>query len=98
VFVKDVVQSNIKAATNSDATTVYNVANGFSITIKELCELIIETTASNSSIQLAAPRPGDIKHSLASIDRTKKDLDFRPEYDLREGLKQTIEYFMEIFG
>jgi UDP-glucose 4-epimerase len=98
VFVKDVVQANIKAAINPDASGVYNVANGFSITIKELCELIIETTASSSSIQLASARPGDIKHSLASIDYTKKELDFKPEYDLKEGLKQTIKYFMEIFG
>jgi UDP-glucose 4-epimerase len=97
VFVKDVVQANIKAATNLHVTAIYNVANGYAITIKELCELIIETTASSSSIQFADPRPGDIKHSLASIDQTKKELDYNPEYDLKKGLKQTIEYFMELF-
>ena len=97
VYVKDVVQANVKAALNPQATSVYNVANGFSITIKELCELIIDTTGSRSTIQFADPRPGDIKHSLASIEQTKKALDFNPQYDLREGLKQTIEYFMELF-
>jgi len=97
VFVKDVVQANIKAATNLRVTGVYNIANGFSITIKELCELIIETTGSESTIKYADPRPGDIKHSLASIELSKKELDFNPQYDLREGLKQTIEYFMELF-
>jgi len=97
VFVKDVVQANIRAATNRQATAVYNVANGFSITIKELCELIIETTGSNSTIRFAEPRPGDIKHSLASIEHTRKELDFNPRFDLKEGLKQTIEYFMELF-
>ena len=97
IFVKDVVQANIKAATTPEATGVYNVANGHSITIKELCELIIETTGSSSSIKFTEPRPGDIKHSLAFIDQTKKELNFTPEYDLKVGLKQTIEYFMEIF-
>lgn len=97
VFVKDVVQANIKAATNTAACSVYNVANGFAISIKELCELIIETTGSSSSIQFADPRPGDIKHSLASITGTRQVLGFEAQYDLKTGLKQTIEYFMELF-
>lgn len=97
IFVKDVVQANIKAAKNNLANGIYNVANGHSITIKELCELIIETTGSTSDIVFTNPRKGDIKHSLASIDHTRNELGFTPEYNLKAGLKQTIEYFMEIF-
>ncbi len=98
VFVKDVVQANILAATNPGAKDVYNVANGHSITIKELCDLIIETTESNSKIIFADPRPGDIKHSLASVDLTKKELDYDPKFDLVNGMRETIKYFMQLFG
>jgi UDP-glucose 4-epimerase len=98
VFVKDVVQANILAATQPNATGVYNVANGHSITIKELCELIIETTESKSTIVFADPRTGDIKHSLASVELTRKELDFNPEYDLIQGMRETIKYFMQLFG
>lgn len=97
VFVKDVVQANVKAALNDNANGVYNVANGHSITIRQLCELIIKTTGSRSSIKFSEPRAGDIKHSLADVSLTKKDMDFTPQYDLVEGLKQTIQYFMEFF-
>jgi UDP-glucose 4-epimerase len=96
VFVKDVVQANVLAATKPEALSVYNVANGFSITIKDLCELIIDTTGSKSKIVFADPRPGDIKHSLASIEQTKKELNYEPGYDLRKGLLETIEYFVEL--
>ena len=44
------------------------------------------------------PRPGDIKHSLASIEETKQDLGYEPKYDLIEGLKETIQYFMKLFS
>ncbi len=97
VFVKDVVQANVKAATTPEANDVYNVARGSSITIRELCELIIETTGSSSTIRHEAERPGDIKHSLASVQRGREALKFEPQYDLIEGLKQTIHYFMDIF-
>jgi len=98
VFVKDVVQANILAATKPDAKGVYNVANGHSITIKELCQLIIETTESKSTIKFADPRPGDIKHSLASVESTKKHLGFEPKFDLVNGLRETIKYFMTVFA
>ena len=97
VFVKDVVQANILAATKPNAVSMYNVANGYAITIKDLCELIIETIGSKSKIVFADPRPGDIKHSLASVTQTKEALGYEPKYDLHNGLKQTIEYFMELF-
>lgn len=97
VFVKDVVQANVLAATTPQATGIYNVANGSSITIKELTELIVETTGSSSRIVHADPRPGDVKHSLASIAETKKELGYTPKYDLVSGLKETIHYFMDLF-
>lgn len=97
VFVKDVVQANVLAAKQNEATKSYNVANGHAISITELCNLIIETTNSKSKIVYNPPRSGDIKHSLASIELSKKELGYVPKYDLKDGLKETITYFMEIF-
>ncbi len=96
VFVKDVVQANIQAAT-SGTHGVFNVANGYAISIHELCKLIIETTGSSSRIVFADERPGDIKHSLADISKTREILGFTPQYDLIKGLKQTIDYFARLF-
>ncbi len=97
VYVKDVVRANVLAAENADARSVYNVACGSAITIKELAELIIETTKSNSRIRFAPPRPGDIRHSLADISETEHALSYRPQFDLVEGLRETIQYFMKLF-
>lgn len=98
VFVKDVVEANVLAAVNHDVSGVYNVANGHSITIRELAELIINETDSSSKIRFEKERPGDIKHSLASIEDTKNILKFNPKFDLISGLKETIHYFVDIFG
>ena len=98
IFIDDVVQVNIKAATSTSVTGVYNVANGKSVTIKQLAELIIKETNSTSKIIYKEERPGDIKYSLASIEETKEKLDFHPKCDLIDGLKSTINYFKEIFS
>ena len=97
VFVKDVAHANFLAATMPDATGVYNVARGESISIGEIAKLVISQTDSRSQLEFAPERPGDIKHSLASIDETRNDLGFEPRYNLIDGLKQTIDYFVRIF-
>jgi UDP-glucose 4-epimerase len=97
VFVKDVVNANVAAATKPEAHGVYNVANGSAITIKELAELIIRETSSQSRIVFEEERPGDIKHSLASIKDTVEGLGFKPGFNLMDGLKETISYFVHEF-
>ncbi len=96
VYVKDVVQANVLAATGG-ASGRFNVANGYAISIRELCSLIIRTTHSKSKIVFADERPGDIKHSLAAVEETKKVLGFEPRFDLIEGLTETIRYFAGLF-
>jgi len=93
IFVKDVVSANILAATNEKVNGVFNVASGKAITINEIADIVITELQSRSKIIYEKERPGDIKYSLASIKETEEQLNFHPEYDLMEGLKETIKYF-----
>lgn len=92
IYVKDVVSANVLAATNPDTTEVFNVASGHTTTIMELARLIISETGSKSRIVHENERPGDIKHSLASIERTKHVLKVEPRFTLLDGLRRTIEF------
>ena len=93
IFVKDVVQANILAATNEKVNGVFNVANEKTITINELAKKIIEIAGSKSKIIYSEERPGDIKHSLASIKETREWLSFNPKHDLETALRETVEFF-----
>jgi UDP-glucose 4-epimerase len=93
VYVKDVVAANVLAATTENVSGVFNVANENAISINDLAKLIIKTTNSQSKIIYEQERPGDIKHSLASIKETKEKLNFQPSFDLTSSLETTIKYF-----
>jgi len=97
IFVKDVVKANLLAATNKEASGVFNVANGSAISINEIVNLIIKITNSKSTVVYQKNRPGDIKDSLASISDTKEQLKFNPQINLKEGLEETIKYFRNYF-
>ena len=97
IFVKDVVAANVLAATTENVNGTFNVACGSAISINQLVNLVLELTNSKSKIRYEKERAGDIKHSLASIEETKLKLNFQPKHDLHEGLKETINYFIQLF-
>jgi UDP-glucose 4-epimerase len=92
IYVRDVVAANAFFALKSQATGVFNVACGRQITITDLALTIRNLTKSSSTIDYGAERPGDVKHSIASVDKIQAS-GFRPVCDLAEGLRATIEFF-----
>ena len=94
IFVKDIVAANVFFATQSKAAGVFNVAYGQCLTIKELAASICQLTGSHSEIIHAAERPGDVRHSLASVDKLLA-AGFVPSASFPSGLQATIKYFIE---
>ncbi len=92
IYVKDIVAANVHLATHPTATGVFNVAYGRTITIKELAQTICGLTGSHSEIKYTSARAGDVKHSLAAIDRLRAT-GFTPEGNFGDGLAATIQFF-----
>lgn len=93
VYISDVVEANILAA-ESNASGVYNIGQGKSITINELAKLIIKLVGTDVKPVYQQPRDGDVRHSLADISKAKT-FGYEPEYGLEEGLKETIGSYRE---
>jgi len=92
IFVKDIVAANVYLATNEEFSGIHNIAYGGSVTINEIAEKIIELTNSNSKIEHGPTRAGDVKHSLADIEKLQAT-GFKPVSNFQQGLAKTIEFF-----
>ena len=91
IYVKDIVAANVFMAMN-DFTGVYNIAYGKRITINDLVKLIKNVTNSDSEIVHLPERAGDVKHSMAAVDKLNTT-GFKPGYDFDSGMKATVEFF-----
>lgn len=91
IYVKDIVAANVFMAQNP-FTGVYNIAYGGRITINKLVETIKDITKSNSKVLHLPERAGDVKHSMAAVDKLNAT-GFKPQNDFASGLAGTIEYF-----
>ncbi|WP_370088936.1 SDR family oxidoreductase [Ekhidna sp.] len=94
-FVKNVVQANIKAleASADKFNGVYNVACGDRTTLNELVDYINEIVGVDIKPLYKKEREGDIKHSLADISKAREMLSYDPEYSIKKGLKDTIDWY-----
>jgi UDP-N-acetylglucosamine/UDP-N-acetyl-alpha-D-glucosaminouronate 4-epimerase len=90
-FIANVVQANL-AACRAQAPALggaYNIACGERISLNELVGILAGFAGRSVTSEYGAHRPGDIKHSLAGIEKAKSLLGFRPEIGVRDGLKRT---------
>ncbi|MGZ4862992.1 MAG: NAD-dependent epimerase/dehydratase family protein, partial [Halobacteriota archaeon] len=90
-FVKQVVEANIRAC-ESNKTGVFNIACGRSVTINQVIASINDIVGKDVEPRYVAPRPGDVKHSLADISRAR-ELGYQPAGDFIRELAETIRWF-----
>jgi UDP-glucose 4-epimerase len=91
-FVRDVVQANIRAA-ESDATGVFNIACQKRIDLIELADTIMDLIGTRMEPIFDAPRAGDVRDSLADFSRAREAFGYTPDYSLKQGLSETIQWF-----
>ena len=95
-YVSNVVHANLLAATAPGvAGRVFNVACGQRCTLLDLIAALNETLGTHVMPVHAAPRPGDVRHSLADVTAAQETLGYRTEVDLREGLRRTVAWYRQ---
>ena len=95
-YIDNVVYANVLAMTtgNSEAmNNVYNIAYGASTSLNTLFELIKKQLNSSITATYKPERKGDIKNSLANIDKAKQKLNYTPLINIETGLVKTIEWY-----
>jgi UDP-N-acetylglucosamine 4-epimerase len=103
-YIDNVVQMNLLALTtdNKDALNqVYNTAVGDRTNLQELTQLLkkylseYDSKIADVEVKHGPNRPGDIPHSLASVDKAKKFLGYEPQYKIEAGLKEAVDWYWE---
>ncbi|OGT80381.1 MAG: Vi polysaccharide biosynthesis protein VipB/TviC [Gammaproteobacteria bacterium RIFCSPLOWO2_02_FULL_61_13] len=106
-YIANVVQANLLAATTDNSAAineVYNVAFGEATTLNLLHGLIAGTLTSRKPELSVAPaiyadfRAGDVRHSLADIDKARRLLGYSPTHGVRTGLLEAIDWYLRSAG
>ena len=101
-YIDNVIQMNELAMVTEDEkglNTIYNTAFGERTTLNDLVLYLKEYLSlynpliKNVEVVYGSNRIGDIPHSLASIEKAKKILGYHPKFSLKEGLKESVQWY-----
>lgn len=94
-YVTNAVEANLLAAEAPAASgKVFNVANGMSISINEVLDVLKRLTGRiEIEAQHEPARGGDVRDSLADLESTSAVLGYQPKVGLEEGLRLTLDWW-----
>lgn len=101
-YIDNVIQMNELAMTTTNLeaiNTIYNTAFGDRNTLNNLVDYLkiylseYDETIKTIPVIYGSERAGDIPHSLASIEKAKKLLQYNPQFSLKDGLKEAIDWY-----
>ena len=97
-FVDNVVEMNKLAmfTSNSDALNqIYNTACNERVSLNQMIVKLAEITGNKISVTYGPERTGDVKHSLASIQKAINLLGYKPLVYFNDGLEKVVDWYRE---
>ena len=94
-YIDNAVEANLLACKSDQVGRgeVINIACGERYSLNQLVGELNDILGTSISSVYSDPKPGDVKHSLADIERAKNLLGYQVKVGFREGLEHTVEWF-----
>jgi UDP-glucose 4-epimerase len=97
VYVDDVVEANLMAM-GPEVQGTYNVGTGIETSVSDLFHLLVDLTKSDLKEVHGPAKKGEQLRSVIDTTKIRNELGWEPKFDLRGGLRRTVEYFREQVG
>jgi len=98
IFIDDLINAIMLSVKADVGGEVFQIATYRETTVSEVATAIKELveTATGNVVQIVygSPRLGDVRQNYSDITKAKRHLDFGPQYDLKQGLEETLQYFL----
>lgn len=95
IAVEDAARCNILALKSDVTDEFYNVGMGIKTSIKELTEIILKIYNSNLEIEYHPEGTTFVTNRIGSTEKADKDLGFKAQIQLEDGLKRLIKWRKE---
>jgi UDP-glucose 4-epimerase len=93
-YVDNAVQAVLKAGEVPGVSgRVFNVGTGRSVTVLDLVNALNTVLGTSAVPQHGPARTGDVRFSLAKIDRIRAGLGYTPTVSFEDGLRRTVEWY-----
>lgn len=92
VYVSDVVEANIRSLTKAD-NSIINIGTNKAVPLNEIVKIMSVISKTDKKPVYKKKREGELFKSFLDNKKALKKLGWRPEVDIKEGIKKTLLYF-----
>jgi UDP-glucose 4-epimerase len=97
VHTRDIARSNILAAASPVVEGVYNIASGEETSLRGLADALLRAMGSDLDVEHGPDRAvNGVVRRLADVDAAERDLGFRAEIGLEDGLRELVEWWLPL--
>lgn len=94
LYIKDVVKGALLILEKGESMRPYNLGYGGGITIGEIVDTILKVTSKSPEVIWDETKPTTIPFRAVSTERIQSELGFKPTYTFEEGIKETIDWYI----
>jgi GDP-L-fucose synthase len=95
LYVEDCAEAIVLTTERYNKSDPVNIGAGFEISIKELAGLIVKLTGFKGSIMWDTTKPDGQPRRRLDVSRAEREFGFRAKVGFEEGLKRTVEWYLE---
>jgi UDP-glucose 4-epimerase len=92
VYVSDVAEALVLAATSDTADTTLNIGSGRSTSVREIIDIVGRVTGRPLRVRYTEARPLDVPTNVLDISRAAAELGWKPTVPLEEGIARCFEW------
>ncbi|MEN8192975.1 MAG: GDP-mannose 4,6-dehydratase [Bacteroidota bacterium] len=94
-YIDDIIQGVRLSIENLNSFEVFNLGESRTITLKELITLLEKEIGKKAIMEKLPLQPGDVEQTYADISKAKELLQYDPQYEIEEGIKNFIKWLRE---
>jgi UDP-glucuronate 4-epimerase len=94
-FIDDIIGGVTAALERCSGYDVYNLGNSKTVTLKHLVTVLEDACGKKASVTWRPDQPGDVPLTHADVSKAGRDLGYRPQVDLEEGIPRFIDWLKD---
>ncbi|MFH1153162.1 MAG: GDP-mannose 4,6-dehydratase, partial [Pseudomonadota bacterium] len=91
LHISDLVRA-FRAAVESTVSGVYNIGSGRAVTLNDIVSVISAVTGRQLEVIYSGKRKLDVPVNFLDIRKAEKELGWKPEISLEQGIRKTVEW------
>lgn len=97
-YIDDVIEANLSCLENGKAGEIYNIGGGAQKKLEEIVLILEEVCQKKAKIKKEERHKGDVPHTLANIEKARKELRYSPQTELSQGLKEEWLWVQKLYS